>query len=137
MSLKLDSRTIRHSIPIFIFLFICIIIALADINSTSSFRIGFFSFTHSDKVGHVFLYGTLAFATTFFTNFKNIKVLFCRASIPIIFITVFAFAEEFSQVFLSSRSFELLDLLSDSIGIIAGNWLALKLKPKFNILKIS
>jgi hypothetical protein len=78
-----------------------------------------------DKLCHVVLFGTLALLANLVAKgaripWGNFSLL--KGNLFVLIPTVF---EEFSQLCFPSRSFELLDLAADGLGIILGGWLAL------------
>jgi VanZ family protein len=100
-------------LPALFFAFICIVIAMADrANYNFAFRvIGFFPY--GDKIAHALLFGILALLVNRALDFKRYYSLYLGS----ILVLAFATAEEFSQLFISSRSFDLKDLLADFIGV--------------------
>jgi hypothetical protein len=70
-----------------------------------------------DKVGHFLLFGILSFLTNLLANGRRIRL----AELPVLKWSALLMAlvtiEECSQVFFRSRTFDLLDLASDALGI--------------------
>jgi len=84
---------------------------------------------YGDKVGHCLLYGLLTWVMIVFTKHK----VFAVKSVAIYWGTAITFAftsiEEGSQLFLSTRTFDWMDLLANAIGIgIATLTVSLSLK---------
>lgn len=87
-------------------------------------------FPYGDKFAHATLMGLLTFLLNLAMNGKTIKwrnqkwLLMSLLMIPLVTI------EEFSQIFLDNKSFDLLDLLANYIGIAIASWAILKMKGK-------
>jgi len=75
------------------------------------------SFAYGDKVGHFSLFGTLALLLNYATDFRYWKhrQLFIGSMI----VLAFALLEEFTQLAFSSRTFDLVDMLFDILGIVS------------------
>ena len=106
------------------FLFLLWIIYLANTGASSVF-FGFIrSIPYGDKWGHFGLFGALTFLTIVASKFRY----FCIGKLRIYFSTVvvalFVFAEELSQAFIPSRTFDLVDLTADFFGIIVATVIA-------------
>src|SRR3954468_6105032 len=100
------------------FAFILLVIVAADTDTIPSFIRDLYRFPGGDKVGHIILYGILAFllARAFPRPLK-----LRRFSIPIVILAllIFAAAEEYTQRFFATRTFDLLDLTCSFLGILA------------------
>jgi len=70
-----------------------------------------------DKIGHFVLVGGLAFLAEFALRGRRIGVLGLRLPLGSLLIAVAATLEEFSQLLLARRSFDVLDLVFDFAGI--------------------
>ena len=118
----------RIIFPLSFFVFILYIIALAD---SADYNFAFAmvgSLQYGDKIAHALLYGIMAFALNYGLDYRVFHLLIaCRyRGEPIslhlqwgaIFVFIFAFLEELSQYYIPSRSFDMLDLLADIIGIV-------------------
>ncbi len=110
-------------------LFIAIIIIGADNGSLALALRGIYDFPNGDKIGHVGLYGILAFLLAL--AFPR-PLQFGRISIPMVILVLLIFAalEEYSQQFFSTRTADLVDLTCSFLGIAAGAWLATHPKIK-------
>jgi VanZ family protein len=78
---------------------------------------------YGDKIGHLLLFGPLAFGVNVALKFKRI----CLGNLGSIYlgtllVACFVLTEELSQHFFPTRHVELLDLLADSIGIALFTW---------------
>jgi VanZ family protein len=97
--------------------FVAWIIYMADAGRHTVFFTWVKAIPYGDKVGHFFLFFTLAFFVNYLLKFKktntfNIPIHF-GSVVVLIFITI----EEFSQLFFSGRTFDLFDLLFGVLGI--------------------
>jgi polysaccharide biosynthesis protein VpsQ len=113
---------------VFTFLIILIII-LADIGALPPFIRAVYDFPFGDKIGHFVLFGLFNFILTL-TGIRSLRHLdpkLVAVSIGLI-LAFFITMEEFSQLFISRRTFSFLDLLAGYLGIILGGWLAWRLK---------
>ena len=109
---------LRIILPLGFFLFIGFIIYLAD---TADHNFAFRLIGHipyGDKVMHGVLYGMMALFLNFGLNYRNFKFLGFNLQVGAIIVLVFATVEEISQYWLPSRTFDLLDLLADFVGVI-------------------
>ena len=108
----------RILLPLGFFLFIGFIIYLAD---TADHNFAFRLIGHipyGDKVMHGLLYGTMALLLNYGLKFKSKIIFGFNMQIGAIIVLVFATLEEISQYWLPSRTFDLLDLLADFVGVI-------------------
>ncbi|MCB0103324.1 MAG: VanZ family protein [Anaerolineales bacterium] len=109
-------------------LFIVLVIILADINALPPFVRSFYDFPNGDKVGHLVLFGLLNFfLTSAFLSRFNPDPKRVALSVGLILALAIA-AEEYSQQYFSARTFDLVDLLAGYVGVVAGGWIALRLK---------
>jgi len=79
---------------------------------------------YGDKLGHFLLMGLLAFFVNLLfkcAEFKVLKLSFLKGSVIVFFVITL---EEFSQIFIETRSFDLGDLGSDYLGILVFGRLA-------------
>lgn len=100
------------------------LVTAADSGRARSFFLWVGSIPGGDKVGHFIVFGLLAFlanAAVGGTRFRIGRLALLKGSV-VVFVP--AALEEFSQLFVITRSFDLLDLLADGIGILFGGWLA-------------
>ncbi|EDN65872.1 conserved hypothetical protein, membrane [Beggiatoa sp. PS] len=84
------------------------------------------SIPYGDKLGHFILMGFLAFFVNLLLNCKKIKVFqvsVLKGSAIVLIIVTF---EEISQIFIDNRSYDLLDLTFDYLGIWVFGQLAFK-----------
>ncbi len=99
------------------FAFIGWIIIDADLGTKNPFIQFAHSIPYGDKIGHACIYGTMAILVTVASRFKTWSL----AQLPIFYgtslVLLFALAEEGTQYFFKTRSFDLYDVLADLIGI--------------------
>jgi len=77
-----------------------------------------------DKLGHIFLFGMLALLANTALGVPRLQwgsVTILKGSLFVLIPTVL---EEFSQLLFRSRTFDVLDLVADGVGIFFGGWLA-------------
>lgn len=84
-----------------------------------------------DKVGHFFVMGFLAYLVNIVMKCKLVRVGPVDLLMGSLIVFTFVFAEEVSQLFIRGRTFSLLDLGSDILGIWTFGWLAIKTYPYF------
>lgn len=84
-----------------------------------------------DKVGHFFVMGFLAYLVNIVMKCKSVRVGPIDLLWGSLIVFTFVFAEEVSQLFIRGRTFSLLDLGSDVLGIWTIGWLAIKTYPYF------
>ncbi|MGL6162566.1 VanZ family protein [Microbulbifer sp.] len=100
------------------FLFILWIIYLANSGSDSLFFDFVRSIPHGDKIGHFFLFGTLTLTVVVATRFRSFTVGWLNIYYGGALVALFVLGEEVSQVFIPFRTFDLADLIADSLGIL-------------------
>ena len=88
----------------------------------------FFSFVTAypglDKVGHFLLIGGTAFLLNLALGLRGWRALGRRWLVGSVIVAVVFTLEEFSQRWFPSRTFDLLDLTADYVGILFFGWLA-------------
>lgn len=115
----------RAKFALFAFvLFIVGLVALADSgHGRQLFRLAD-KVPAGDKIGHFLLFGGLSFLVNLVLRAAEIRlgrISLLKGSAAVL---VVATLEEFSQLFLRSRSFDLMDLTADALGIWLFGWLA-------------
>ncbi len=99
------------------FLFITWIIVQADLrNDNFIIKIGH-AVPLGDKIGHFSLFGVLALLLNMAMGFKRIKIHVRAFHLGSVIVFAFAMVEEFSQLVISSRTFDLVDMVFDLLGI--------------------
>jgi len=112
-------------ITIFYVCFILFVIALANQGELGVLAVIVYEVPYTDKLGHFILMGLLAFFLNLSLKCSTISIWnsnFLKGSI-IIFILVTL--EEFSQLLVETRTFDLMDLFADYLGIFVFGRLAL------------
>ncbi|WOH36777.1 VanZ family protein [Thalassotalea fonticola] len=98
------------------FTFLCVVLFMANTGQQSIVMDIKNSLPYGDKVGHIFMYGSLTFLANYafkFRYFGNIKMNQYGAVLVLLFST----SEEFSQIFIATRTFSLFDLTANLTGI--------------------
>ncbi len=116
-------KNIKRISVLYIFM-ILLIIALADQGHLHYLKQIVFLIPYGDKWGHFFLIGLLAFFVNLWLNCEKLKVFkwfFLKGSVIILIIITL---EEFSQIFIENRSYDVWDLISDYLGILVFGQLA-------------
>jgi VanZ family protein len=114
--------------------FLALIVYLANQGRLYDYVPNVNDYPGADKICHFLLMGTMALLANLALGGRKIqlasKSLYLGSLIVLLLVTL----EEFSQLFVSSRSFDLLDLSFDILGIyFLGNWggrMALKARKK-------
>jgi VanZ family protein len=92
------------------------IIFLADTRGTNSFAfINYFLF--GDKIGHFCLMGTFSLLVNLVLGAKNFRLWKLNYLLGSLIVLTIVTAEEFSQMFIRGRTFDLGDLTFDYAGI--------------------
>ena len=114
----MKNLNLRIILPLGFFIFIAFIIYLAD---TADHNFAFRLIGHipyGDKLMHGLLYGLMAMFLNFGLKYKSYKWLGFNMQLGAVIVLVFATIEEISQYWLPSRTFDLVDLLADFVGVI-------------------
>ncbi|WP_321283796.1 VanZ family protein [uncultured Vibrio sp.] len=109
-------KTVR-GITVVFFFFILWIIYLADSGKENILFQTIRTIPGADKWGHFGLYGLLTFLLLIGSRFKTGAVAGIRLSWGVAAVTLFALAEEVSQIFIATRTPDVLDLAADALGI--------------------
>lgn len=114
--IKQLNKGVKKVLPFLLFfLFICYIIYSADTDN------GFWliqlanKIKYADKIGHLLLYGLLGALLNLALNHRKIG----KSWIPLgtVIVLVFAITEEFTQLAFETRTFDLVDMLCDVVGL--------------------
>ncbi|WP_060826131.1 VanZ family protein [Sulfurospirillum cavolei] len=114
----------RIFLPTAFFAFLVLIIYQAD---TAHYNFAFKMvgrIPYGDKIGHIVLYGIMAFLLNY--GFKGKK--WFKIQIGSLIVLVFSILEEISQAYFPSRSFDLADIMASIVGIIIFTFLFQHLK---------
>ncbi|MEQ8469817.1 MAG: VanZ family protein [Marinoscillum sp.] len=99
------------------FIFLCLIIYMADVDQKNWLMRLPKIIPFGDKVGHFTLYGLMAYLLNFTLSQRNITIRNYGIPLGSLVVLGFAIAEEFTQLAFESRTFDLVDLLFDVLGI--------------------
>jgi len=113
-------------------LVLCLIITLKNMNLGNSVFDLFRGIPHADKMGHFFLYGLLTYLMSFALKLKTIKLMTIRIPLAPIILLFATFMEECSQISQEFRTFSLLDMLVNAVGIMCFGILAIKFPTERN-----
>lgn len=117
MTRNIIIHTMKKIPALLFFLFICWIIFLADTDQENwIMKIGH-SIRYGDKIGHFVLYGLLSFFINVGMSFRRIRIQKYYIFVGSAAVLLFAFIEEFTQLFLIHRNFDFIDMLFDVLGI--------------------
>ncbi len=103
------------------------IIFAADTRSTSYVLNFVGNIPFGDKLGHFFLMGIFAFLLNLSLDCRKVWLFLFGSLIVLGIVTL----EEFSQIFIRGRSFDLTDLVFDFFGILLFGELARMIYPRF------
>ena len=99
------------------FSFLIWVIVAADSGQQNYFLQLAGSLPYGDKIGHVLLFAALALLLNFATKARQLAVGSVRLYLGVVLTLGFALLEEGSQLLFPARSFELLDILADLLGV--------------------
>jgi VanZ family protein len=90
---------------------------------------------YSDKVAHFVLLGTMSLLLNLMLNVARVQLgsfaLLKGSAILLVLVTI----EEFSQIWISTRTFSWLDLVCNYLGIVVFGWLAVRLSANRQVIK--
>lgn len=105
-------------LPAFAFFsFLIWVIVAADSGAPNYFLQLAAATPYGDKMGHLLLFGALALLLNFATKARQVAIGPLRLYLGVVLTLGFALLEEGSQLLFPSRSFELLDILADLLGV--------------------
>jgi len=76
------------------------------------------SIPYGDKMGHFAVFGLMVLMLNLCFRFQTLGRGWCQIYLGTAIVTSFAVAEEISQYFIPSRTFDLYDLAADAAGVI-------------------
>lgn len=98
-------------------LILAFIIFLAD-NKGTAYLLNFMrNIPYGDKIGHFLLMGGFSFVLNLALNAKTLKVWKFNYLLGSLIVLVVVTIEEFSQIFVRGRTFDLTDLAADFLGV--------------------
>lgn len=101
---------------VYIFIFAGIIL-LADLKGTRYLLDFVGNIPFGDKIGHFFLIGIFSLLVNLALNAKVVRLWFFQYLLGSLIVLVIVTLEEFSQIFIRGRTFDIGDLLCDFAGI--------------------
>ncbi len=109
-------------------IFIMTVILLADLGAIPPAIKSLYDFPYGDKLGHFALYGLLALVM----NLYVLLLLPQRQRIRVVWIIglligIFIGVEELSQIYLSARTFDLVDLSASYAGVGFFSWISTRM----------
>lgn len=110
-------RLFNYVPSIIFFLFIVMMIVLADLDRKNLILDIGRSIPHGDKIAHFILFGMLALLLNIALRFKKVEAGRRKFHLGSVLVLIFAVVEECSQLAFSSRTFDLVDMLFDLLGI--------------------
>lgn len=112
-------------ITIFYVCFILFIIALANQGELGFVGVIVYELPYTDKLGHFILMGLLAFFINLSLKCSTISIWNWKILKGSIIILILVTLEEISQLLVETRTFDLIDLFADYLGIFVFGRLAL------------
>jgi len=110
-----DNIYLRVTIPLSFFMLIGYIIFLANsADYNFAFKI-IGEIAYGDKLMHGLLYGIMAWCLNYGLGFRTI---YTHIQLGATIVLTFALLEEISQIFIPSRTFDMIDILADVIGVV-------------------
>lgn len=106
-------------------LFLSTVIFMKNLNRGNSVFGILQNIPHVDKLGHFFLYGLLTYLMSFALRQRRFKLLNIRIPLAPFIMLIATFMEECSQIMQEFRTFSLLDMLANIIGVVCFGSLAI------------
>lgn len=123
--------TLLRVLPVIVFtLFIAWVISQANTNSDNIIFQLVGSLRYGDKLSHFTLYGLLSVLAVVASNYHQIKIYSYYLPTAAIIVLLLAIIEEITQLFIINRTFDLIDVLADIMGIMFFMLLLKKYKRK-------
>jgi polysaccharide biosynthesis protein VpsQ len=118
---------LKRWLPFLIFfLFIIGIIVANDLGQISGIINRINTIPFGDKIGHAIFIGTLAYLLNYALADRLIKIGDYKILLGCLIIAVVMTMEEFSQIWIPTRTFDLVDLLANYLGISMAGWVRIK-----------
>ena len=119
-----------HLLTIFFAAFILIVVALANVGLVYEV-FPFINFVPGqDKTGHFILMGIMAFLANLSLRGRWVECCRVRLYLGSLIVLICVVAEEFSQLFMAARGFDLCDLAADLLGILILGSIGGRMKQK-------
>ena len=106
-------------------LFLCLVITLKNLNVGNPIFDLLSGIPHIDKAGHFFLFGLLTYLLNFAMKHRSFKLMTIRIPMAPVIMLIATFIEECSQISQEFRTFSLLDMLANALGIVCFSILAI------------
>lgn len=106
-------------------LFLCQVILMKNLNLGNSIFGLVRDIPHIDKLGHFFLYGLLTYLLSIALKHKSIQLMTIRIRLAPVIMLLATFMEECSQIMQQFRTFSLLDMLANAVGVLCFSALAI------------
>ena len=94
------------------------IVVLADIKQTQYLFRPIRELPYGDKIGHFLLMGMFSFIVNLVLKARTVRVWKLKYLLGSLIVLAIVTTEEFSQIFIGGRTFDLTDLAADFSGII-------------------
>jgi polysaccharide biosynthesis protein VpsQ len=109
---------LRRWLPFALFLlFVATIIVGSDLGQLRSINQLVGALPFGDKFGHLFLIGTLTFLLNYALDGRTLKIGNLKVLLGCAIVAVAITIEEFSQIWMPLRTFDLIDLSANYLGI--------------------
>lgn len=115
---KLKRITLKYLPSTLFLIFIGWIIYDADLGRDNLFLSIGEKVPFGDKFGHFFIFGLLFFVLNHAISAKQVKIGKRNIYVASIVVITLAISEEFTQIALEERNFELFDILFDFLGVL-------------------
>jgi VanZ family protein len=84
-----------------------------------------------DKLAHGVIFGSFTLLAILALRCRTIRIGPAKLYLGFICVAIFVVAEELSQIFIETRSFDLLDLLADFIGMLSAALLVSVIRRRY------
>lgn len=113
----------RKILALSFFIFLLFVAYWADTGTMPQFLRVVSAFPNGDRVGHIVLYGALAYLVSYAFPFKRVRFWRWNVRLGVVVAVAFAVLEEFSQLFIPERTADLVDLAAGMLGIYLSTWI--------------
>jgi polysaccharide biosynthesis protein VpsQ len=111
---------------------IFLLIVLADSGSLTAVIQLIKVVPYYDKYCHFILFGMFSLAANFISGFRVLKVKKLGIYWGSLLVILFALVEEISQAYLPNRTFDLMDLLADGLGVLLFSYVSWRIRGQVN-----
>lgn len=109
----------RKALAVAFFIFLCFVAYWADTGRMPELLKALYRFPNGDRIGHFALYGMLAYLLTLAFPFRRYRIGRWVVPLGVLLTLGLATLEEASQVFIATRTPDLIDLAAGYLGIFA------------------